>query len=109
MSQNHKALESVVEKLVQERFDLDENLEKVMWINPDLTSEIRLIQITAETIPTGDVMSFYFAPSDEIPYPMFLAQVTPEEWQQVLRDEIPLPEEWSLENHKVFSRELVTA
>ena len=54
-------------------------------------------------------MSFYFAPSDEIPYPMFLAQVTPEEWQQVLRDKIPLPEEWSLENHKVFSRELVTA
>jgi hypothetical protein len=109
MSQNYNHLESIVEKLIHEHFDLDENLEKVMWINPEITSEIRLIQITAETVPTGDVVSFYFAPSDEVPYPMFLAQVTPEEWQQVLRDEIPLPEEWSLENHKVFSRELVAA
>jgi hypothetical protein len=109
MSQNHKALENVVEKLIQEHFELDESLEKVIWINPDTAPEIRLIQITADTLPTGDVLSFYFAPSAEIPYPMFIAQVTPKEWQQVLQDEIPLPEEWSLENHKVFSREMVTA
>ena len=53
MSQNYNPLESSVEKLIHEHFDLDENLEKVMWINPEKTSEIRLIQITAETIPTG--------------------------------------------------------
>jgi hypothetical protein len=109
MSQNYNPLESIVEKLIHEHFDLDENLEKVMWINPEKTSEIRLIQITADTFPTGDVLSFYFPPSKEVPYPLLIAQVTPEEWRQVLRDEIPLPEEWSLKNHKVFSRELVAA
>ncbi len=108
MSENYFHLESIVEKLIHEHFELDENLEKVMWINPEKTSEIRLIQITADTFPTGDVLSFYFPPSKEVPYPLLIAQVTPEEWQQVLRDEIPLPEEWSLDNHKVFAREMVT-
>ncbi len=108
MSQNHKALENVVEKLIQEHFALDESLEKVIWINPDTAPEIRLIQITADTLPTGDVLSFYFPPSKEILYPMLIAQVTPEEWQKVLQDEIPLPEAWSLENHKEYAREMVT-
>ncbi len=108
MSQNHNNRESVVEKLIQEHFDLDESLEKVIWLNPETAPEIRLIQITADTLPTGDVLSFYFPPSREIPYALLIAQVTPEEWQRVLQDEIPLPEAWSLENHKEYAREMVT-
>jgi len=73
MSQNHNDLESVVEKLIHEHFDLDESLEKVIWINPETAPEIRLIQITADTLPTGDVLSFFFPPSKEIPYPMLIA------------------------------------
>jgi len=108
MSQNHN-IESAVEKLIHEHFELDESLEKVIWIKPAATPEIQLLEINAATPATGDVMSFYFPPSDEMPYSLFLAEVTPEEWQKVLRNEIPLPEGWSLENHKVFSREMVVA
>lgn len=108
MSQNHNNRESIVEKLIHDHFELDESLEKVIWVNSETAPEIRLIQITADTLPTGDVLSFYFPPSKEIPYPLLIAQVTPKEWQKVLQDEIPLPEAWSLENHKVFAREMVT-
>jgi len=106
MSQNHQDLESVVEKLAHEYFEVEETLEKIIWIKSP-KSEIRLLEINAQTIATGDVQSFYFPPSDEIPYALKIAEITPKEWQKVLRNEIPLPTGWSLENHQVLSRELV--
>jgi hypothetical protein len=104
MSQNHD-IESVVKKLIQEHFALEESFEKVIWFKSKTTPEIHLLEVNPATPATGDVLSFYFPPSEEIPYPLFLAEVTPEEWQKVLQNEIPMPEGWSLENHKVFSRE----
>jgi hypothetical protein len=79
----------------------------VIWINPEHPAEIRLLEINSETFTTNMVQSFYFPPSDEITYAMFLAELTPEEWKKVLRNEIPLPEGWTLENYKVYSRETV--
>jgi hypothetical protein len=107
MSQNH-TVASVAENLIQEHFELEPSLEKVVWINPEQPAEIRLLEINSETFTTGMVQSFYFPPSDEIPYAMLLAEVTPEEWQRVLQNEIPLPEGWTLENYKVYSRETIT-
>jgi hypothetical protein len=106
MSLNHQHLENVVEKLVREHFELEEKLEKIVWIKSD-KPEIRLIEVNSETITTDDVQSFYFPPSDEIPYVLKLAEVTPNEWHKVLRNEIPLPVGWSLEDHRVFYRDLV--
>jgi len=107
MSQNHNIV-SAAEDLIQEHFELEPNLEKVIWINSDKTTEIRLLEINSDTIATGMVQSFYFAPSRKIPYAMKMAEITPEEWQKILRNEIPLPEGWTLENYKIYSRETVT-
>ena len=107
MSQNHQNIAVVVEKLISEHFELDESLEKVIWFKPETTPKIRLLEINPETPSTGDVLSFYFPPSNEVPYPLILAEVTPEEWQKILRNEIDLPEEWNLENYQIFSREMV--
>jgi len=101
MSQNHNVI-SVAENLIQEHFDLEPNLEKIIWINPDKTTEIRLLEINSDTITTGMVQSFYFAPWEEIPYAMKIAEITPEEWQKILQAEIPLPEGWTLDNYKVY-------
>ncbi len=109
MSQNHRNLESVVKKFVNEHFALDENLERVIWIKSGNTPAIRLLEINSETPPTAEVLSFYFPPSDELPSALFLAEIKPEEWQKILQSQIALPEGWSLENHQVFSREMVSA
>ena len=106
MSQNHNIVDAA-EDLIQEHFELEPNLEKVIWINPDKTTEMRLLEINPETPPTGSVLSFYFPGDDEFPYAMKIAEITPEEWQKILRHEIPLPNTWTLENYKVFSREAV--
>lgn len=107
MSQNHN-LVNVAESLIQEHFELEPKLENIVWVNPDKPSEIRLLEINSETFPSGAVMSFYFPPDDDFPYAMKIAEVTPEEWQKILRKEIRLPEGWTLENHKVYAREAVT-
>jgi hypothetical protein len=108
MSQNHN-ITSAAESLIQEHFELDPSLENVIWFNSDKTAEIRLLEITPETFPAGAVLSFYFPPDEEFPYATIMAQITPEEWQKVLRNEIPLPEGWTLENCKTYSREIVAA
>lgn len=107
MSQNHMMTEAA-ENLIHEHFDLEPSLEKVIWINPEQAPEIRLLEINPETFATGIVQSFYFPPSDEIPYALLIAEITPEEWQKVLRKEIPLPDEWTLDNFKDYLRETVS-
>jgi hypothetical protein len=107
MSHNHRNIEGVVEKIISEHFELDESLEKVIWFRSETAPEINLLEINSATPATGDVLSFYFPPSDEVPYPLYLAEVTPEEWHKVQRREIPLPEGWNLENYAEFSREMV--
>lgn len=108
MSQNH-TITRAAENLIHEHFDLEPSLAQVIWLNPSLSTEVRLLEINPETFPSGMVQSFYFPPSDEIPCAMFLAEVRPEEWQKILRHEIPLPEGWTLENYKTYSREAVAA
>jgi len=107
MSQNHNII-SAAESLMQEHFELEPNLEQIIWINSDKTTEIRLLEINSETFPAGAVLSFYFAPDDDFPYATIMAEITPDEWQKVQRHEIPLPEGWTLESYKVYSREMVT-
>jgi hypothetical protein len=106
MSQNHNIV-SAAESLIQEHFELEPRLEQIIWINSDMTGEIRLLEVNSETFPTGAVMSFYFPPDDEFPYVTKIAEITPEEWQKILRSEIPLPNGWTLANHKAYSREAV--
>jgi len=108
MPQNHQSIEGVVKKIAHEHFEVEASLEKVIWFKSETAPEINLLEINPMTPATGDVLSFYFPPSDEVPYDLYLAEVTPEEWQKVLQSEIPLPEGWNLKNYQELSREMAT-
>ena len=106
MSQNH-SIGNTAEDLIKEQFELEPSLEQVVWIDSDKTAEIRLLEINPETPATGSVLAFYFPPYEEFLYATHIAEIRPEEWQKILRHEIPLPEGWTLDNYKVYSREMV--
>lgn len=106
MSQDHNIV-AAAENLIQEHFEQDPRLEKVIWINPDQTAELRLLEITPDTFPAGAVLSFYFPPDEEFPFAMKIAEIRPEEWQQILHNIIPLPNGWTLEKYKTYTREVV--
>jgi len=103
MTENHK-LEKAVRFLAQDNFEVEDGLERIVWLRHGEGDKIRLIEVNRNGFPTGRIEAFYFAPSEEVPFKTYLADVTPEEWQRILSGEIPLPEGWSLEGCREFLR-----
>jgi len=108
MSNNH-GLEKFVASLVQEHFDLEKDLEQIIWLKKGSASEIHLLEVNRNTAATGMVEVFGFAPSLDVPYPLRIAEITPAEWERVQNGEISLPAVWSLDEAEIFTREHVFA
>jgi hypothetical protein len=103
MTENHN-IEKAVKFLAQNNFEVEDGLERIVWLRHGAGDKIRLIEVNRNGFPTGRIEAFYFAPFAEVPFKTYLADITPNEWQQILSGEIPLPEGWSLENRKEFLR-----
>jgi hypothetical protein len=108
MSGNHD-IKKLAASLVHEHFELEEDLEQIIWLKEGLAGEIRLLEVNRNTAATGMVEVFGFAPSADVPYPLRIAEITPDEWHRVQRGEIPLPESWSLDDAEAFTRKAVLA
>jgi hypothetical protein len=94
--------EELVRQLMRSHFDLEKGIERIIWVKNGNADEIRLIEVNRDAIPAGDFYAFYFAPSQDFPLPIRIADVTPDEWEQIQRGEI-IPH-WSLQEIEVFER-----
>jgi hypothetical protein len=103
MTENHN-LEKAVRFLAQNNFEVEDGLELVVWLRQGAGDTIRFIEVNRNGFPTGRIEAFYFAPSEDVPFRTYLADITPNEWQQILSGVIPLPEGWSLEGRREFLR-----
>ncbi len=103
MAENHN-IEKAVAFLAKDNFEVEDGLERIVWLRHDAGDKIRLIEVNRNGFPVGRVEAFYFAPSEEVPFKTYLADVTPKEWQQILSGEIQLPEGWTLEGSREFLR-----
>lgn len=101
---NKQRLEGVVHQLVQAHFEVEEGLDEIIWLRDGEDKEICLIEINRNTLPTGSVEVFYFAPSENVPFPVRIADITPQEWEQVRSGNIPLPPGWTLRQIQIFRR-----
>lgn len=108
MSSNHD-IEKLAADLAQEHFELEDDLEQIIWLKKGPAREIRLLEVNRNTAATGMVEVFGFAPSADVPYPLRIAEITPDEWERVQNGEISLPDDWSLEEAEIFTREHVFA
>jgi hypothetical protein len=93
-----------VESLAQLHFDADDEIEQIIWVRSDKERQIRLIEVNRTALPTESVQAFRFAPSEDVPFPIYIADVRPTEWERIQSGDIPLPEGWSLEGAQVFRR-----
>ena len=93
-----------VESLAKLHFSIDRGIEKIAWIKDDDDAEIRLIEVNRTALPGDSLLVFRSAPSEEVPFPMFIADVRPSEWERVQSGDIPLLEGWNIENVEVFQR-----
>ena len=98
--------EEAVQEMVEWHYKIDPNmLEVIRFLSPceeDPAEPMNFLEVTPDTLPSGTVMTFLFGGTDELPYHMRIATVTPEEMEQVRRQEIPLPGWWDLEKSIVY-------
>ena len=88
----------VARELVAWHFCVEPDLRAVFVLQSRADEPIRLLEVNAATVATGSVDAFAFAPPKETPFATVVAEITPEEMDQVSRKELTLPPGWSLEN-----------
>jgi hypothetical protein len=97
-----------VRELAEWHFGVEPDLKQVIRIvadNEDASDEpIKLLEVNAATVATGSVEPYAFAPSTAVPFPTVIAEVTPEEYERIQRNEIKLPKGWSLSKAQLFTR-----
>ena len=100
--------DEAVRELAEWHFGVEPDLTRVIRIvaeNEDEPNEpIKLLEVNAATVATGSVEPYAFAPSESVPFPTVIAEITPEEYERVQRDEIKLPKGWSLAKTQLFER-----
>lgn len=101
--------QAVVFELVKTHFEIEPFLQEVWLIlgdNEDSPTEpIKLLEVNMATVSTGSIKPFAFTPSQDVPYPTFIAEVTPEDFAAAEEDPRRLPEGWSLRTAKRLTRE----
>lgn len=97
---DHEKRAAAVNDLVSHWMLTDPGLWRVHWYDGEA---LLLLQVTASTLPSPEeVVSFGFYPTSERPWPMEIAQVTPEEFARILAGELSLPAHWPAAPYRVF-------
>lgn len=100
--------EDATRELAEWHFGVEPDLERVIRIvgdREDAPGEpIKLLEVNAATVATGSVEAYAFAPSMSVPFPTVIAEVTPDEYARIERNELPLPKGWSLARAQEYAR-----
>jgi hypothetical protein len=105
--------EQVARELIAEHFAIEPHLQAVYRIVADneasATEPIELLEVNAATVATGGVTPFEFAPTQDVPFPTVIAEVTPAEFEALQTDGSKLPKGWRLDRAQRFTRDELAA
>ena len=97
------------EELIKFHFEIDPEKTKILrFISRDEDhprEPIKLLEVTAATIQTGEVQAFGFSPAKGFECSLVIAEVTPSEFDEIERGQIELPEGWERGNAQEFDRD----
>lgn len=97
-----KTYDQAVRTLARWHGDEDGNGLEVYSIPDPVGQVIRLIEVSTE-FPTADIRAFTFGSSADFPFKSSVIQITPTQWERLLRGELSLPADWNLDSrHKVL-------
>lgn len=66
-------------------------------VEPRTDEPIKLLEVNENTIPAGIVpLQFGPAPAMDFHFPSIIVEVTPDEFEQIHRQELPLPAGWTV-------------
>src|SRR4051794_33325515 len=95
--------EIVANRLAQRHYQFEPDITEIRTIYaPDPCESfpnvpIKLLEVNANTVPSGILpLRFDAVPASGITYPSVIVEVTPEEYERIKRNELPLPHGWLL-------------
>ena len=100
--------DDVATELIQHHFAVEPELREVYRLlsaREDAADEpIKLLEVSAATPASGSVEVFGFAPTQEVPFAVQIAEITPEELESLQKSPELLPEGWNLGEATLFQR-----
>jgi hypothetical protein len=91
----------VARSLAKHHFQIEDGLLRVRIISTganDADEPIKLLEVNANTFPTGSIEPISFAPTAEVPFVTEIAEISPDEYAQLMRGQLILPRGWTLDD-----------
>jgi hypothetical protein len=97
--------DEVIGWLIARHFDVEGGLERIAVVRGGPNGPIKLLEVNANTVPSGSIEVFSFSPTADVPFVTEIAELTPEEWQRLERNALETPLGWSRDDiEQVFDR-----
>jgi len=94
-----KPKETVARELAERHTELEDSVRKVVRLvsqkedSPD--EPIKLLEVNLESISVG-VMPISFGPSNDVPYPSVVVELSGAEYDALQQNKLQLPKDWQL-------------
>lgn len=91
-----KSVEEVARDLAAAHKRADPDIQQIFMVPDPAGAEVRLVEVSGSVGNTGSVMPFRFSarPDLDVPFPSVVILLSPEEKDQLDRQELHLPEAW---------------
>ena len=93
-----------LKKEVKEHFEIESGLHLVAIYSREVPHQFLFIEVNDEAIPMGRIEPFYFAPSEDFVWSIYIADVTYSEWEGIEKGTIKLPQGWIKKPILIFHR-----
>jgi hypothetical protein len=93
-----------LKQTIKEHFEIEKGLHLVAIYSIEVPQQFLLIEVNDEAIPTGRIEPFYFAPSEDFAWSIYIADVTYNEWEDIQKGTIKLPQGWIKKPILIFHR-----
>lgn len=90
-------LRKTAKSLARSHRQVEPNLRRVIFYPDPEEREVRLLEVVAGSPNVGEVHPFRFAPDEghDVPFPMVLIELSPQEFTRLKRKELQLPAGWN--------------
>ncbi len=95
---------AALRELAKEHFKIEPTLHLIAVYSQSSISGFLFVEVNDEAIPTGNVEPFYFAPGKNFEWPLYVADVTSDEWTKIKSSVIKLPSGWPRDPILIFHR-----
>lgn len=95
MSAQTKSIHEVARELADRHKEADPDTQQVWMFEDPQGKEIRLLEVSTSVGNTGAILPFRFKPKlPDVPFPVVIILVSPEEKSDLDEGELTLPEVW---------------